>query len=73
MAFNTANRNSLLNIPAASGAFMLSDGSPATFLFATEDGTISGWNKAAGTQSIITVNESADPSDGSEALGLGAT
>ena len=31
--------------------------SPANFLFATEDGTISGWNAGAGTQSIITVNE----------------
>ncbi len=56
----------------ASGAFMLPDGSPAVFLFATEDGTISGWNGAAGTQSIITVNESLDPSDGDETLGLGA-
>ncbi len=56
----------------ASGAFTLQDGSPATFLFATEDGTISGWNRAAGTQSIIAVNESMNPADGSEALGLGA-
>jgi uncharacterized protein (TIGR03118 family) len=50
----------------------LQDGSPATFLFATEDGTISGWNAVAGSQSIIAVNEAADPADGSEALGLGA-
>lgn len=56
-----------------SGAFTLQDGSPATFLFATEDGTISGWNKSApGNQSIIAVNESQNPADGSEALGLGA-
>jgi uncharacterized protein (TIGR03118 family) len=48
----------------SSGAFMLPDGSPATFLFATEDGTISGWNRAAGTTSIITVNESNNPADG---------
>jgi len=68
----SAPTGQVFNSFAASGAFMLSDGSPATFLFATEDGTISGWNKAAGTQSIITVNESADPSAGSEALGLGA-
>jgi uncharacterized protein (TIGR03118 family) len=54
------------------GAFTLSDGSPAVFLFATEDGTISGWNPQAGTQSIIAVNESIDPADGSEQLGLGA-
>jgi len=57
---------------ASSGAFTLSDGSPATFLFATEDGTISGWNSGAGTQSIIAVNESQNPADGSEALGQGA-
>jgi uncharacterized protein (TIGR03118 family) len=48
----------------------LQNGNPATFLFATEDGTISGWN--GGTQSIIAVNESANPADGSEALGMGA-
>jgi uncharacterized protein (TIGR03118 family) len=62
----------VFNSFASGGAFTLMDGSPATFLFATEDGTISGWNSAAGTQSIIAVNESADPADGSEALGLGA-
>jgi uncharacterized protein (TIGR03118 family) len=53
-------------------AFVLQNGMPANFLFATEDGTISGWNPAAGTESIIAVNESVDPADGSEALGLGA-
>ncbi len=62
----------VFNSFASSGAFTLQDGSPATFLFATEDGTISGWNKDAGTTSIIAVNESIDPADGSEALGLGA-
>lgn len=56
----------------AEHAFILQDGSPATFLFATEDGTISGWNKAAGTQSIIAVNESQDPSAGDESMGVGA-
>lgn len=54
------------------GAFTLQDGSPAAFLFATEDGTISGWNKAAGSQTLIGVNESIDPSAGDEQLGLGA-
>jgi uncharacterized protein (TIGR03118 family) len=54
------------------GAFTLQDGSPATFLFATEDGTISGWNPAAGTQSVIAVDESNNPAEGDEALGLGA-
>src|ERR1700742_2781199 len=51
---------------------MLSDGQPANFLFVIEDGTISGWNPGAGTQSIITVNESIDPSAGDGMLGLGA-
>jgi uncharacterized protein (TIGR03118 family) len=62
----------VFNSFASSNAFTLMDGKPATFLFATEDGTISGWNMAAGSESIIAVNESADPADGSEALGMGA-
>lgn len=62
----------VFNAFQSEGAFTLQDGSPAAFLFATEDGTISGWNPAAGTQSIIAVNESDNPADGSEALGLGA-
>jgi uncharacterized protein (TIGR03118 family) len=66
----------VFNAFASSGAFTLQNGSPAAFLFATEDGTISGWNSAVGTQAgaetIIAVNESADPADGSEALGMGA-
>ena len=60
----------VFNSFASSGAFTLMNGNPATFLFATEDGTISGWN--GGTNSIIAVNESADPADGSETLGMGA-
>ena len=48
---------------------MLPDGSPASFLFATEDGTISGWNPAAGTQSIIAVDEFTDPADGDGTAG----
>jgi uncharacterized protein (TIGR03118 family) len=68
----SAPTGQVFNSFASSHAFTLSDGSPATFLFATEDGTISGWNSGAGTQSIIAVNESVNPSDGSEALGLGA-
>jgi uncharacterized protein (TIGR03118 family) len=62
----------VFNSFASTGAFMLQDGSPASFLFATEDGTISGWNPGAGTQSIIAVNESANPADGNEAQGVGA-
>jgi hypothetical protein len=38
----------------------------------TEDGTISGWNAKAGTQSIIAVDESHNPADGDEAMGVGA-
>lgn len=62
----------VFNAFASDNAFMLSDGSPATFLFATEDGTISGWNQAAGTQSVIAVNEADNPADGNESQGLGA-
>lgn len=62
----------VFNLFHAGGAFTLSDGQPALFLFATEDGTISGWNPQAGTESIIVVNEAFNPADGSEQLGLGA-
>jgi uncharacterized protein (TIGR03118 family) len=51
-------------------AFMLPDGAPATFLFATENGTIAGWNISAHEQAITMVDQSADAADG--ALGLGA-
>ena len=62
----------VFNSFASSGAFKLSNGSPALFLFATEDGTISGWNPAATTQALMAVNESQDPSAGDKTLGLGA-
>jgi uncharacterized protein (TIGR03118 family) len=62
----------VFNSFASTGAFTLQDGSSATFLFATEDGTISGWNPAAGTQSIIAVDEANNPAAGDEAQGLGA-
>ncbi len=52
------------------GAFTLSDGSPATFLFVTEDGTISGWNISAHSQAITVIDDSDTPAAG--ALGLGA-
>jgi uncharacterized protein (TIGR03118 family) len=68
----SAPTGQVFNSFAASGAFNLPNGSPALFLFATEDGTISGWNPAAGTQAMITVNESSDPSDGDKTLGAGA-
>jgi len=50
-------------------AFLV-DGKPAAFIFATEDGTISGWNSATGTHSVIKVDNSNNPLEGS--LGLGA-
>src|SRR5437899_13073988 len=37
-------------------AFMLSGGQPALFLFASEDGTISGWNSSAGANAVIMVD-----------------
>ncbi len=62
----------VFNAFQSAGAFTLQDGSAAVFLFATEDGTISGWNPAAGTQSILAVDELNNPADGSEAMGSGA-
>ncbi|HEX5971702.1 MAG TPA: TIGR03118 family protein, partial [Gemmatimonadaceae bacterium] len=44
------------------GAFQLSNGSNASFLFATEDGTIAGWNGAAGTTAITMVDNSTNAS-----------
>jgi uncharacterized protein (TIGR03118 family) len=41
------------------GAFVLSNGSEARFIFATEQGTIAGWNGAAGTTAITMVDASA--------------
>lgn len=40
------------------GAFQLSNGGNAVFLFATEEGTIAGWNGAAGTSAITMVDNS---------------
>ena len=39
-------------------AFQLSNGSNATFMFATEQGTIAGWNGAAGTTALTVVDRS---------------
>jgi uncharacterized protein (TIGR03118 family) len=60
----------VFNSFSSADAFMLQNAKPASFLFATEDGTISGWN--GGSESQIVVNEANNPADGSEALGLGA-
>jgi uncharacterized protein (TIGR03118 family) len=62
----------VFNPSQATGAFMLANGSPAAFLFATEDGTIAGWNGAAKTQAIIAVNNSENLAAGNSALGTGA-
>jgi len=51
-------------------AFMLPDGSPAAFMFATANGTIAGWNVSEHSQAVTMVDNSANAADG--ALGLGA-
>lgn len=53
-------------------AFMLSDGQPATFLFATEDGTIAGWNQAAGNTALFPVDNSTNTGEGDSTLNVGA-
>ena len=40
------------------------DGKPASFIFATEDGTISAWNAAAGKASVLMVDNSSNPFEG---------
>jgi uncharacterized protein (TIGR03118 family) len=40
----------------SAGTFVLSNGSSATFMFASATGTISGWNAAAGTTALTQVN-----------------
>jgi uncharacterized protein (TIGR03118 family) len=45
-------------IANGTSAFVLSNGTKASFLFCTLDGTISGWNSAAGTTAVITVDNS---------------
>jgi uncharacterized protein (TIGR03118 family) len=76
----------VFNLGAGQGAFEISGvtsanvpiSAPARFLFATEDGTILGWNPAvnppgfdpakAGTYAIIAVDNSANPSPGDGAV-----
>ena len=52
---------------AAQNAFLLPDGKPADFIFATEDGTISGWN--GGSQSVLMVDNSNNPVAGADGNG----
>jgi uncharacterized protein (TIGR03118 family) len=47
--------------------FML-NGKPATFIMDTEDGTISAWNTNSGTQTMLEVDNSADPAHGDGSL-----
>lgn len=46
--------------------FVLPNGNPARFIFATEDGTISGWN--GGTASILKVDNSSNPTSANGAV-----
>jgi len=50
-------------------AFTLSDGKAATLLFATEDGTIAGWNKDSGQTAELVVNNNTNTADGDPLLG----
>ena len=52
------------------------NGAPASFIFDTEDGTLSAWNSTTGTQTVLMVDNSADPAHGDPnvppAEGIGA-
>jgi uncharacterized protein (TIGR03118 family) len=53
-------------------AFLLSDGKPAVFLFATEDGTIAAWNPDAGNTAELPIDNSNNVANGDAALDVGA-
>jgi len=54
--------------------FLLAPGKPATFLFATEDGTIQGWNSGVNaTTAVIEVDNSQFPNKSTGAVYKGAT
>jgi uncharacterized protein (TIGR03118 family) len=54
--------------------FLVAPGKPATFLFATEDGTIQGWNSTVNPQTaIIEVDNSQVPNKANGAVYTGAT
>jgi len=55
------------------GSFMLSNGSNASFLFATTAGTIAAWNGAAGTTAMTVVNQPGSAYTGLAIGGTGAT
>jgi uncharacterized protein (TIGR03118 family) len=46
------------------------NGSPATFIFDTEDGTISAWNSKAGTNAVLEVDNPSAPDGGAVYKGL---
>ena len=48
--------------------FMLADGQPALFIFATEDGTISAWNASSGSNAELKVNRSSIPTPATGAV-----
>ena len=48
--------------------FKLLNGNPALFLFSTEDGTIAGWNQAAGATAVVVADRSAFPTADSGAV-----
>lgn len=49
-------------------SFNLPNGSPALFIFSTEDGTIVGWNGAAGTNAVLVADRSSIPFAGAGAV-----
>src|SRR4029077_17776262 len=61
----SAPTGQVFNSFASNNAFLLSDDKPAAFLFATEDGTLAGWNGDAGDTAELKVT-----SDGAVYKGL---
>jgi uncharacterized protein (TIGR03118 family) len=53
----------------STSGFVLSDGKPATFLFATEDGTIAGWNPGLGNTAELAVDNSTNTDFGDPKIG----
>ena len=78
-----AKQSLIVNLPTPAGStggaatgqvfnsttdFKLPNGSPALFIFSTEDGTIVGWNGKSGTQAVVAADRSAIPIAGSGAV-----
>src|SRR5262245_43822214 len=68
----SAPTGQVFNSFVSDNAFVLGNGAPAVFLFATEDGTIAGWNPAAKDTAVISVDNSSNTSEGDTELGIGA-